>query len=88
MSLTKEIAIDQITVTENGIILIRETTKIMENGVEISKQYHRNSLYPGQDILNQPENVKAICNAVWTSEVISSYQQFLEEQKASSNVAA
>ena len=66
-------AVDQITVTENGIVLVRETTTIKEDGVELSKKYHRTSLTPGQDITAQPVNVQAICNAAWTPEVIAAY---------------
>ena len=74
MAITKETAIDQITVTENGIILYREATRIMEDGTELTKTYHRTSLVPGQDILNEPSNVVAICMVVWTPQVISDYQ--------------
>jgi hypothetical protein len=74
MSLTKTTAVDQITVTENGIILYREATKILENDVEISKQYHRSSLTPAQDLTGVPANVVAICNTVWTAECIAAYQ--------------
>jgi len=74
MSLTKEIKIDQITVTENGIILYREATRIMEDGQQLSQTYHRTSLTPGQDITDQPANVQAICNAAWTEEVIEAYE--------------
>lgn len=72
--LTKEIAVDQITVTENGIVLFREATRILEDGVEISKKFHRSSLAPGQDLTGQPERVVAICNTVWTDEVIAAFQ--------------
>ena len=74
MSLTKETQVDQITVSEQNIVLYREVTRILENGEEISKKYHRTSLVPGQDITNQPANVIAVCNAVWTAEVIAEYQ--------------
>jgi hypothetical protein len=74
MALTKEAVIDQITVSENGIILYREATRILEDGVEISKKYHRWSLYPGQDLSNVPANVVVICNVVWTPEVIAAYR--------------
>ena len=74
MALTKETAVDQITVTENGIVLVRETTTIKEDGVELSKKYHRTSLTPGQDLTGQPANVAAICNVAWTAEVIAAYQ--------------
>jgi archaellum component FlaF (FlaF/FlaG flagellin family) len=72
--LTKESKIDQITVTENGIVLFREATRILEDGVELSKTYHRSSLVPGQDISGVPANVQTICNAAWTPEVVAAYQ--------------
>jgi len=74
MSLTKTTSIDQITVTENGIVLYREATRIMEDGNELSKTYHRTSLTPGQDLTGIPANVVAICNVAWTEEVITAYQ--------------
>ncbi len=75
MSLTKETVIDQITVTENGIILYREATRIMEDGVQLSQTYHRSSLTPGQDLTGVPDNVQAICNVAWTPEVITAFEQ-------------
>jgi hypothetical protein len=74
MSLTKSTVIDQITVTENGIILYRNATRIMEDGVQLSQTYHRSSLTPGQDLTGVPANVVAICNAAWTADVVSAYQ--------------
>ena len=73
MALTKETAVDQITVTENGIVLVRETTTIKEDGVEISKKYHRNSFAPASDVSGQPSNVQAVCAAAWTPEVVAAY---------------
>ena len=75
MALTKEILIDQITVIENGTVLVREVTRIMEDGVELSKQYHRNSFAPESDVSGQPANVVAICNVAWTPEIIAAYQE-------------
>jgi len=65
MALAKEIAVDQITVTENGTVLVREVTKIMEDGKEISKQYHRTSFEKNADVSAQPQNVQDICAAAW-----------------------
>ncbi len=73
MSLTKTTVVDSITVTENGIVLYREATRILEDGNQISQTYHRTSLTPGQDLTGQPANVVAICNAAWTTEVIDAY---------------
>lgn len=75
MAITKETAVDQITVQENGIVLFREVTRIMEDGTELTKTYHRSSLTPGQDLTSQPEKVVAICNAAWTLEVIAKYNE-------------
>ena len=74
MAITKQTAVDQITVCENGIVLYREATRIIEDGKELTKTYHRSSLTPGQDLTSQPANVVAICNAAWTSEVVAAYQ--------------
>jgi DNA-binding transcriptional LysR family regulator len=75
MSLTKTTNIDQITVTENGTVLYREATRIMEDGKELSKTYHRTSLVPESDLTGVPSSVVAICNTAWTAEVISAYQE-------------
>ena len=71
---TETKVIDQITVTENGIILYREATRILKDGNQISETFHRSSLTPAQDLTGIPANVVAICNAAWTAEVIAAYQ--------------
>jgi hypothetical protein len=80
MSLTKTTTVDQITVVENGIVLYREATRIMEDGNEISKSYHRTSLTPGQDLADVPAQVVAICNAAWTADVVAAYQAQIAAQ--------
>jgi archaellum component FlaF (FlaF/FlaG flagellin family) len=71
--LTKTTTVDQITVTENGTVLYREATRVMEDGNQISEKFHRSSLIPAQDLTGVPANVVAICNTVWTAEVIAAY---------------
>ena len=73
--------IDQITVTENGIVLYREITRILKDGNQIAQTYHRSSLTPGQDLTGQPANVVAICNAAWTADVVSAYQAQIAAQR-------
>ena len=82
MSLTKTTTVDQITVTENGIILYREATSFIEDGVAITKTFHRNSLTPGQDLTGVPANVVAHCNTAWTAEVVAAYQAAQAERAA------
>ena len=74
MALTKQTVVDQITVIEDGVILYREATRIIEDGVEITKTYHRTSLIPGRDLTGHPEKVVAIAQAAWTPEVIAAFQ--------------
>jgi hypothetical protein len=74
MSLTKTTTVDQIVVQENGTVLYREATRIMEDGNQISQTFHRLSLIPAQDLTGVPVNVVAICNTVWTAECIAAYQ--------------
>ena len=78
MSLTETKTIDQITVTENGTVLYREATRILKDGEQIAQTFHRSSLTPGQDLSDVPVNVVAICNVVWTPEVLAGYQARVE----------
>ena len=80
MALTETKVIDQLTVTENGIVLYREATRILKNGEQIAQTFHRTSLTPAQDLTGQPANVVAICNAAWTDAVIAAYQAQIAQQ--------
>lgn len=74
MLLSETKVIDQITVMEDGVVLCREVTRILKDGEQIAKTYHRDSLQPGQDLSDQPDKVVAICKAAWTPEVIAAYR--------------
>jgi DNA-binding transcriptional LysR family regulator len=78
---TETKVIDQITVTENGTVLYREATRILKDGEQIAQTFHRTSLEPGHDLMNLPDNVSAVCNAVWTAEVIAAYQAEQAKQR-------
>lgn len=73
--ITKDTKIDQITITENGIILVREVTRYTDEGSEVSSTFHRTSYAPSNDTSNLPEKVKVIADVVWTEEVITAYNQ-------------
>ena len=74
MALSEVKVIDKIEVVENGTLHVREATKIMKDGEEIAKTYHRWSFAPGSDVSEMPANVQAICNAAWTPEIITAYE--------------
>ena len=84
MAITKETVVDQVTVTENGIVLYREATRIIEDGKVLTQTYHRTSLTPGQDYSAEEPRVQAVCSAVHTAECIAAY----EAQKAANRLGA
>jgi len=65
MALEKEFGIDKIEIVEGDIIQVRQITRIMEDGVEISSSFHRWTLTKGDDISGQDAKVQAVCKAVW-----------------------
>ena len=83
MPITKETVVDQITVTENGSVFYREATRIMEDGQQLSQTYHRSSVMPGQVLTGIPAKVAAICNTVWTPEVVAAFQAEVAAQQPS-----
>ena len=74
MALEKQVTIDKIEVVENGTLQVRQVTRILEDGKELSSSYHRWSFAPGSDVSGQPANVQAIAAAAWTPEVIAAYE--------------
>jgi len=81
MAITKEIIEDKIEVVgDYKTIQVRTATVIKEDGVELSRSFHRHALECTDDITNQSEEVQAICNAVWTDELKTAYQEFLDSQ--------
>lgn len=81
MSLEKITVIDKVEVLENGCIQVRAAIKIVENGKEISRTFHRHLLMPGDDYSAEDDRVKAVCAVVHTPEVIAAYQAMLEANK-------
>jgi urease accessory protein UreE len=57
--------IDKIEVLEDGQIQVRRADKVLKDGVEIAKLYHRHVLAPGDDLTGQDAKVVAIATAVW-----------------------
>lgn len=75
MALTETKVIDQITVTENGTLLVREAaTRVLRDGEQIAQTYHRWSFAPGSEISAMPQNVQDIAEVTWTPEVIAAYE--------------
>ena len=94
MALSESIEYDKIEVVgEYAIVQVREATVIKKDGKELTRSFHRYILELGTldasdnlvdtDISSQPAKVQAICNAVWTDSLKSSYKAFLIANKTS-----
>ena len=84
MALTKKIKTDKIetvAVLDYYVIQCRDTISVIEDGSEISANYHRYTLTPDHDVstISDPV-VLAQFNAVMTQEVKDNYQTFLASQ--------
>ena len=74
MSIEKVISVDLIEVIENGTIQVRTKTAIKEDDVEISSNFHRHVIAPGDDYSGEDARVKAICAATHTAAVVAAYK--------------
>jgi hypothetical protein len=93
MALTKTTENDKIEVVNKWNIQVRSATIIKEDGKELSRSFRRNTLTPGtldasdnlvdRDISGEDADVKAICNAAWTTQVKADYKAFLIANKSS-----
>ena len=84
MALTKETIVDKIEVIENGVVQVRTTTRIKEDGVQLSSSFHRHFLEPSTkdsgswadtDISGEDARVQAIATATWTDAVKTAWQE-------------
>jgi len=80
MTLASTTTIDRIEVLENGVVQVRQAQVITDSGNEIARNFSRWVLTPGEDVSTQDAKVKAICEAVWTTDVISAYQAQVASQ--------
>jgi archaellum component FlaF (FlaF/FlaG flagellin family) len=81
MALEKVQIVDRIEILENGSVQVRTKTAIMEDGKQISGNFHRHVVAPGDDYSGECDKVKAICAATHTAEVVAAYQAALAEQE-------
>jgi hypothetical protein len=73
--------VDRIEVIESGVVQVRTKTAIMEDGKQISSNFHRHLVAPGADYSQEDAKVQAICLALHTPEVISAYLAVQENVK-------
>jgi len=70
MSLTESIEYDKIEIVgPYKAVQVRKATVIKKDDKEITRSFERYVLNPDANISEEPAEVSAICNAVWTSEI-------------------
>ena len=78
MALTKTTQEDKIEIVgQYKSIQVRTATVIEEDGVELSRSFHRHVVNPGDDVSNESAEVQAIAAVVHTPEVVAAYQEML-----------
>jgi len=82
MALTKTTQEDKIEIVgQYKSIQVRTATVIEEDGVELSRSFHRHVISPGDDVSNESAEVQAIAAVIHTPEVVAAYQQMLANQE-------
>jgi hypothetical protein len=82
MAITKEVKYDKVEIVgDYKAVQCREATVVLEDGVELSRSFHRHVLHPDSDISGEPAETQAVCNAVWTDEVKAAWTTFQAEAK-------
>ena len=88
MALTEETIEDKIEIVgDHKHVQVRTATIIKRDGTVISRSFHRHSLscstktddtWADTDISGESTEVQAICNAVWTDAIKTSYQTAMD----------
>lgn len=85
MALTKETMNDKIEVLNLAagypVIQVRTATIIKDDGVEVSRQFHRHVLMPDADLSTEDADVVAIAATVFTADAIDAYAAYQAEQE-------
>ena len=81
MALTKEVVVDKIEIVgDYKHVQVRTATVVSEDGVELSRSYHRHVVSPLDDASGEDAQVQAICAAVHTQDIKDAYQAHLDSQ--------
>ena len=79
MALTKEVLIDKYEIVgEFNHVQCRQATVISEDGVEISRTFHRHTIAPGDDVSGESAETQAIVAAAHTQEIKDAYAAHLK----------
>jgi len=77
MALSKTVAVDRLEVLELGQIQVRTATVVSEDGVELSRAFHRHVLEPGADTAGEAQRVQDVAAATWTAQVVADWDAWV-----------
>lgn len=89
MALEKSFEYDCEVRGPHKAVQVRQSIIIKDDGVEISRNYHRHVLqcrtktgdsWGDTDISGEDASVQAVCNAVWTDSIKSAYEAAIDSQ--------
>ena len=81
MALSESIEYDKIEIVgPYKTVQVRKATVIAKDGKELTRSFERYVLHPDMDLSqrSEPNEVVAICNAVWTQEVKDAWKAYQE----------
>ncbi len=79
MALSESIEYDKIEVVgPYKAVQVRKATVIKKDGTELSRSFERYVLHPDSIMTEQPSEVTAICNVVWTDAIKEAWKTYQE----------
>ena len=90
MALTKEFEYDCEVRGQYKAVQVRKATIVKDDGKETSRTYHRHVLHPrtktddtwgDTDISGEDASIQAVCNAMWTADIKTAYETFVDAQE-------
>ncbi len=81
MALEKSTKQDKIEIVDTGDwknIQVRAATVIKEDGVEISRSFHRHVVEPNSDLTNESDEVKKLAEIYFTNDAKAKHKAAME----------
>lgn len=79
LGIQEVVSFDRV-IDEDGKIAVRRITRIFDEGVEVSKKYHRSWIMPGQDPTGNDVISKAVAEKLHTPSCITAYKAKMVKQ--------
>lgn len=79
--LEKEIVVDNVMIDDLGRVFVRETTRYLEDGVEMAKKYHRTVITPDDDVTSETARVQSIAAAARDTKTLEKWEEQKQKDK-------